>query len=87
VFRRRERPRFFPAIHALVFAGRHAGDQDRAALRRARQNYRLDVTQTIPPTPNQPSKQPMVIPLAVGLVGEAAPICRSRWTAARCRAA
>src|SRR3984957_11627571 len=33
--------------------------------------YRLDVTQTIPPTPNQPTKQPMVIPLALGLVGKA----------------
>ena len=33
--------------------------------------YRLDVTQTIPPTPNQPNKEPMVIPLAVGLVGKA----------------
>ncbi|HTC03407.1 MAG TPA: aminopeptidase N [Xanthobacteraceae bacterium] len=33
--------------------------------------YRLDVTQTIPPTPNQPSKLPMVIPLAIGLVGKA----------------
>ena len=32
--------------------------------------YRLDVTQTIPPTPNQPTKQPMVIPLTVGLVGK-----------------
>jgi aminopeptidase N len=31
--------------------------------------YRLDVTQTIPPTPNQPHKEPMVIPLAIGLVG------------------
>jgi len=31
--------------------------------------YRLDVTQTIPPTPGQPDKQPMVIPLTVGLVG------------------
>ena len=31
---------------------------------------RLDVTQTIPPTPNQLSKQPMVIPLAIGLVGK-----------------
>jgi aminopeptidase N len=31
--------------------------------------YRLDVTQTIPPTPNQPAKAPMVIPLALGLVG------------------
>ena len=32
--------------------------------------YRLDVTQTIPPTPNQPTKLPMVIPLAIGLVGK-----------------
>jgi aminopeptidase N len=32
--------------------------------------YRLDVTQSIPPTPNQPTKQPMVIPLAIGLVGQ-----------------
>jgi aminopeptidase N len=32
--------------------------------------YRLDITQAIPPTPNQPIKQPMVIPLAFGLVGK-----------------
>src|SRR6202041_1449501 len=32
--------------------------------------YRLDITQTIPPTPNQPTKQPMVIPLTIGLVGK-----------------
>jgi len=31
--------------------------------------YRLDITQTIPPTPRQPDKEPMVIPLAFGLVG------------------
>ena len=31
--------------------------------------YRLDITQTIPPTPGQPKKQPMVIPLALGLIG------------------
>ena len=31
--------------------------------------YRLDIAQTIPPTPGQPHKDPMVIPLAVGLVG------------------
>jgi aminopeptidase N len=31
--------------------------------------YRLDLAQTIPETPGQPSKAPMVIPLAVGLVG------------------
>jgi aminopeptidase N len=32
--------------------------------------YRLDITQATPPTPNQPAKQPMVIPLAFGLVGK-----------------
>jgi len=31
--------------------------------------YRLDVAQTLSPTPGQPHKEPMVIPLAVGLVG------------------
>ncbi len=31
--------------------------------------YRLDIRQTIPPTPGQPDKKPMVIPLALGLVG------------------
>ncbi len=30
--------------------------------------YRLDMTQTITPTPGQPDKAPMVIPLALGLV-------------------
>src|SRR6202453_4564662 len=32
--------------------------------------YRLDITQVTPPTPGQPEKAPMVIPLAVGLVGK-----------------
>jgi aminopeptidase N len=31
--------------------------------------YRLDIAQTVPSTPGQPSKEPMVIPLALGLVG------------------
>jgi aminopeptidase N len=31
--------------------------------------YRLDVAQTLPPTPGQPSKEPMLIPLSLGLVG------------------
>src|SRR5882724_5807387 len=31
--------------------------------------YRLDLAQTLPPTPGQPSKEPMVIPLVAGLVG------------------
>jgi aminopeptidase N len=32
--------------------------------------YRLDIAQTIPPTPGQPHKDPVVIPLALGLVGK-----------------
>jgi aminopeptidase N len=35
----------------------------------ARKCYRLDLAQCVPPTPGQPTKQPMVIPLALGLVG------------------
>jgi aminopeptidase N len=31
--------------------------------------YRLEFAQTVSPTPGQPSKEPMVIPLAVGLIG------------------
>jgi aminopeptidase N len=31
--------------------------------------YRIDIAQTVPATPGQPSKEPMVIPLAIGLVG------------------
>jgi aminopeptidase N len=33
------------------------------------QTFRLDVAQTVPPTPGQPTKKPMLIPLVVGLVG------------------
>jgi aminopeptidase N len=32
--------------------------------------YRLDIAQSIPPTPGQSDKAPMVIPLALGLVGK-----------------
>jgi aminopeptidase N len=31
--------------------------------------YRLDLAQIIPPTPGQPTKEPMVIPLVTGLIG------------------
>jgi aminopeptidase N len=34
----------------------------------ASRTYRLDLTQTVPPTPGQPTKEPMVIPLAIGLL-------------------
>jgi aminopeptidase N len=30
--------------------------------------YSLEIAQTVPPTPGQPSKEPMVIPLATGLI-------------------
>jgi aminopeptidase N len=35
------------------------------------QRYTLHVEQSCPPTPGQPDKQPMVIPLAMGLLGDA----------------
>ena len=33
------------------------------------QTFRLDLAQAVPPTPGQPVKEPMVIPLAIGLIG------------------
>ncbi len=36
----------------------------------ARQSFALTCRQSVPPTPDQPSKQPTVIPLAFGLVGK-----------------
>ena len=59
------------AVRALVRAGRHAarrrckGHYDAAA-----QTYRLDFTQSTPPTPGQPTKEPMAIPIALGLVAQ-----------------
>ncbi|HEV3373017.1 MAG TPA: aminopeptidase N [Xanthobacteraceae bacterium] len=35
----------------------------------ATRRYRLEVAQTVPPTPGQANKEPMVIPLALGLLG------------------
>ena len=32
--------------------------------------FTLDITQTVPPTPDQPDKEPAIIPLALGLVGK-----------------
>src|SRR5262249_4597821 len=36
---------------------------------RRTKTFRLDVAQTVPPTPGQPVNEPMTIPLAIGLVG------------------
>ena len=41
----------------------------RASYDAQAQTCRLDVSQTVPPTPGQPVKEPMVIPLAIGLIG------------------
>jgi aminopeptidase N len=35
----------------------------------ASRTYRLEIAQTVPPTPGHPDKEPMVIPLAIGLLG------------------
>jgi aminopeptidase N len=45
----------------VTVAGRHDAK---------RQVYTLEAKQTVPPTPGQPAKGPMVIPLGIGLVGK-----------------
>jgi aminopeptidase N len=40
----------------------------RASYDAQARTYRLDVTQTLAPTPGQPTKDPMVVPLSVGLL-------------------
>ncbi|MFN3658056.1 MAG: aminopeptidase N [Pseudolabrys sp.] len=42
----------------------------RGSFDSARKIYTLSCTQALPPTPGQPVKEPMVIPLALGLVGK-----------------
>ena len=57
------RPRH-DAVHALVQPGRHAGGdgQPAATTPRARPT-RSNASRRVPPTPGQPAKEPMVIPL------------------------
>jgi aminopeptidase N len=40
-----------------------------ASFDKRAKTFRLDVAQTVPPTPGQPVKEAMTIPLAVGLIG------------------
>lgn len=40
----------------------------------ASKSYTLDLAQTTPPTPGQPEKQPVVLPVALGLVGQSGDI-------------
>jgi aminopeptidase N len=50
-----------------------AGTPEIAATSRydaAAKTYRLDVAQTTRPTPGQPTKEPQVVPLGIGLVGK-----------------
>ena len=44
----------------------------------AQSRYTLRVTQTVPATPGQPDKHPMVVPLAVGLLQEGAGVTEKR---------
>ncbi|HEY7229454.1 MAG TPA: aminopeptidase N [Pseudolabrys sp.] len=37
---------------------------------KVRKTFTLECRQTVPPTPGQPSKEPLVVPLSVGLVGK-----------------
>ena len=45
----------------------------------AARSYELTATQKVPPTPGQPDKLPMLIPLAMGLIGPEAVKCRPGW--------
>ena len=66
--RGRHRPRPL-AFRALVLPGRHPGGRGVGALRRGGETYRLEFAPETPPTPGQPDKGPMVIPVVLGLVG------------------
>ena len=60
------------AVPPLVRAGRHAARaRDAAATSPAPRRARLTLAQTVPPTPGQPDKQPMPIPLRLALFGAA----------------
>ena len=58
------------AVPPVVPPGRHAGDRGAAAtMTRRRKTYALTLTQSLAPTPGQPDKKPMHIPVRLGLVG------------------
>ena len=54
----------------MVLPGRHAGAHVSRAYDRKAKTYTLTIKQTCPPTPGQPEKKPMHIPVAVGLLGQ-----------------
>ena len=65
--RHRQRPQ---AVHDVVCAGRHAGARVRAELRCAHASTaELTIEQVLPPTPGEPKKKPLHIPLRLGLLG------------------
>ena len=58
------------AVHDLVLAGRHAGARLPAASYDARtKTAELTVEQVLPPTPGEPKKKPLHIPVRLGLLG------------------
>ena len=57
-------------VPPLVSPGRHAGDRGATAtMTREAQTYTLTLKQSLAPTPGQPDKKPMHIPVRLGLVG------------------
>ena len=88
MLRRRLGPGPF-AIHAVVHASRHTRSGGGAATTtRTPKPTGSTSRQTVPPTPGQLDKKPMVIPLCRRTSSaKTAAICRSRSTAACCRAA
>ena len=74
------RPR---AVHAVVLAGRHAGSPGRRrSYDAAAKTYTVNLSQSLAPTPGQPAKEPMVIPLKLGLVGGRRGSCHCALAAA-----
>ena len=70
-------------VHALVFAGRHAGSGRARQLRRDRRRpIRLEVAQTTPPTPGQPVKSRWRSRSRSGSSARTGATCRCRWKAA-----
>ena len=61
-------PRSHP-IQALVQPGGNAGADGAQSLRSAAKTFRVDIAQSLAPTPGQTVKLPLTMPLALGLVG------------------
>ena len=69
MLRRRQRPRSRRSSCAGIRRPARRRSSVTGRYDAGAKTYRLDLAQVVPPTPGQPSKEPMVIPLVIGLVG------------------